>query len=144
VFLSSCSLNKGEMAENLPSASSSSDDNASHRAASDEMSLGSDEMSVDLNAAKQDAMMIFSQHAVKKIQAKKGMSQQQVMALTTAEALEEVEIFFARIVDLPFCYDRHNKRFSRCTCLKILDYHEVKLIASFVCKSLSLYLTMLV
>jgi hypothetical protein len=126
------------MAENSSSANSSSEDDTSVGAGSNEMPVDDD---IDLNGSRQDAVMIFSRHVVKRIQAKKRMSEQQVMALTTPEALEEVELFFARIVDLPFCFDRHNKKFSKCTCLKTLDYHEVKLIASFVCKCLSLYLT---
>jgi hypothetical protein len=129
------------MAENLLPANSSGEDDASYSSSSNEMSVDDD---IDLITSRQDALMIFSQHAVKKIQAKKGMSQQQVMALTKPKALEEVELFFGRIADLPFCFDRHNKKFSKCKCLQILilDYHEVKLIASFVCKCLISYCTM--
>jgi hypothetical protein len=87
------------MAENSTSANSSSEDDTSVGTGSNEIPVDDD---IDLNGSRQDAVMIFSRHVVKRIQAKKRMSEQQVMALTTPEALEEVELFFAGLLTYLF------------------------------------------
>ncbi len=109
MLLSCRNVKKGKMAENLSSTKTVL---VRTIHPSDLVAMKCLLMVTDLNASRQDAIMIFSHHVVKRIQAKKRMSEQQVMELPTPEALEEVEQFFARIVDLPFCFDRHNKKFS--------------------------------
>ena len=78
---------------------------------------------------------LLSNHPLKGLQRKKSWSAAKVAESATGEGLVNVLEFVAKLCDLSSCFDRHNKRFTSCTCLSQLDYDDLEEVASMICKS---------
>lgn len=81
------------------------------------------------------AIHLLSNHPLKGLQRKKSWSAAKVAESATGEGLVNVLEFVAKLCDLSSCFDRHNKRFTSCTCLSQLDYDDLEEVASLICKS---------
>jgi hypothetical protein len=81
------------------------------------------------------AIHLLSNHPLKGLQRKKSWSAAKVAESATGEGLVNVLEFVAKLCDLSSCFDRHNKRFTSCTCLSQLDYDDLEEVASMLCKS---------
>jgi hypothetical protein len=81
------------------------------------------------------AIHLLSNHPLKGLQRKKSWSAAKVAESATGEGLVNVLEFVAKLCDLSSCFDRHNKRFTSCTCLSQLDYDDLEEVASMIYKS---------
>ncbi len=102
---------------------------------------GTSSSSADYDNARVDpqevaaAIHLLSNHPLKGLQRKKSWSAAKVAESATGEGLVNVLEFVAKLCDLSSCFDRHNKRFTSCTCLSQLDYDDLEEVASMIFKS---------
>lgn len=111
-------------------------DNAAAAANEDPLEFGVDEAIVDPAAGdgdlRENAFHHISNNPVRVIQPKKGWKSAQVNESHNVDNYQPIFQYLCRLYDFPACFDRQNRQFIKCRCLKKLSFDDLQLVAQSI------------
>ena len=95
----------------------------------DEFSVGP---AADDEAIRKFAFHHISNNPVREIQPKKGWKSAKVIESRSADNYQNIFQYLCQLFDFPACFDRQNRRFIKCWCLKKLSSDDLELLAQSI------------
>jgi hypothetical protein len=109
------------------------DDGDDDAAMSDHASNEDDDGNINLQLIEY-AYKLVSEYPLRKVVRKKGWKEQRILEASQIDHSEAMQRYVARLCDLPCCFNRVNKSFTDCNCLKQIQEEQLGSISAMLGK----------